>query len=59
VPLSENFEVGKFANQIPNPSCQPSSISHDLDLTEDTLEWFMKHMVNINPSIPLDDINTH
>jgi len=59
VPPCNDVEVGKSIDQISIPSSQPSSISHDLDPSEDNLEWFMNHIVKNNPSIQPDGINTH
>lgn len=47
VPPCNDVEVGKSIDQISIPSSQPSSISHDLDPSEDNLEWFMNVKVNL------------
>lgn len=59
VPLGENIEVGKSKNQMDDPSLQPSSIYHDPNPMDETLEWFMEPKVKNNPSILQEDTNTH
>jgi len=51
VPPCNDNQVGKFVDQIPNPSLHPPSTFHDLDLIEETLEWFMEPRLKANPLI--------